>query len=271
MPLRLRRPTAVIGVSVGELYSPQVIDAVSSQLERVDLIAARDLTSAARLSELSGRAVVQMGDLALEAVEPLAPTPMQVDRPRIGVATRAIIGRGPSVPDSASSGLRLELARALDRIVHETGAGIELVPFRTHGRGGHPDDDVAEGERLAAHARTGADWVCHAAPTDASAFRTIATSLDLILAVRLHGAVLGAAVGRRIVGIAYDPKVDGFLDDLGLGEQVVPVTASAAEIAECVLRSLGDAGLEDRVRTGVLAARAQTRALDPELRRLAGR
>ena len=55
VPLRLRRPVALLGISVGDLFSPDVIDTVSDYLERIPLVAARDTGSAARLTELGAR------------------------------------------------------------------------------------------------------------------------------------------------------------------------------------------------------------------------
>jgi polysaccharide pyruvyl transferase WcaK-like protein len=266
VPLRLHRRTALLGVSVGELFSPGVIEAVRGYLRDITLIAARDEASAARLAELAGRPVARMGDLALEALEPLPPTaPGRHGVPRIGVATRDIIGRGPSVPASASTDLRSALAAALDRVVDETGARVELVPFRTR-PGVRPDDDARAGEALAALARSGGDWIRHDRPDGAAAFGAIAEDLDLVVSVRLHGAVLGAAAGRRVVGIAYDPKVAGFLADLGVPGQAVALDASAGDIAGTVLRSLEDPSLEARIRAGVTAVREATRALEPRLR-----
>lgn len=269
VPLRLGRPTAVVGISVGDLVTPAVIDEVARTLRRVTFVAARDHASAVRLSELVGRPVLQIGDLALETADELA-RPRQPDRggPRIGLAIRDIIGRGPTAPRASSEHLRVELAAALDAVVDDAAATVELIPFRTRGPGWQRDDDARAGEALAALARHGSRWIHHRRPRDVSAFADIAGRLDLILSVRLHGAVLGAAAGIPVVGIAYDAKVSGFMDDIGLPDQGLPVDASAGEIRDAVLRSLADDGLSARVAAGVGAARARTREIEPELRRL---
>ena len=46
-------------------------------------------------------------------------------------------------------------------------------------------------------------------------------SVDLLISMRLHGLILGALFGRRLIGIEYDPKVGGLLTDLGLAEYSV--------------------------------------------------
>jgi polysaccharide pyruvyl transferase WcaK-like protein len=271
VPLRLRRPVALIGISVGYLFSPEVIDTVSNYLGRIPLVAARDTASAARLTELGARDVHTIGDLALEALD--APPPVARaanERPRIGVVFREILGRGRDVPETTNERLQAELAEALDRLVTGAGARVELIPFRTRGTKPRPDDDAQAGEALAARATTGADWTRHPRPGSAAAFGELAANLDLIVAVRLHGAVLGTAAGRPVVGISYDAKTTGYLTDLGLPDQALRLSATAAEIEAAALRTLGDATIVERTCSGVAEVRARTRLIEPALARLAG-
>lgn len=272
VPLRLRRPVALVGVSVGDLFSPPVIETVSDYLRRIPLVAARDGASAARLVELGARRVVTIGDLALEALDAPPPTGARPSgtRPRIGVVFREILGRGRDVPETTNEGLQAELAEALDRLGSSLDAQIELIPFRTRGAKPRPDDDARAGEALAARAASGADWIRHARPASASAFARLASELDLVIAVRLHGAVLGAAAGRPVVGIAYDTKTTGFLNDLGLADQALRLGATADEIEAAVRRTLADPTIVDRTCAGVAAMRERTRLIEPALARLAG-
>ena len=271
VPLRLRRPVALLGVSVGDLFSPPVISAVSDYLRRIAFVAARDEASASRLVELGARDVVTVGDLALEALE----TPASIarpgnDRPRIGVVFREILGRGRDVPETSNERLQRELAEALDRLAAGIDAQIELIPFRTRGARPRPDDDAIAGEAIATRATSGTAWVRHDRPRSAAAFAELAAGLDLVLAVRLHGAVLGAAAGRPVVAIAYDAKTTGFLNDLGLAHQALRLDATADEIEAAVRRTLADPTIVDRTCAGVVAMRERTRRIEPALARLAG-
>jgi hypothetical protein len=74
-----------------------------------------------------------------------------------------------------------------------------------------------------------------------------------------------------VLGFAYDAKVSGFLGELGLPEQVLPLDAPRDRIADAMLRSLADDALDARVLSGVLAARNRTRAVEPLLAAAAGR
>jgi polysaccharide pyruvyl transferase WcaK-like protein len=271
VPLRLRRPVALVGVSVGDLFSPDVIRAVSEDLRRIPLVAARDSASAARLTGLGAHNVVTIGDLALEAMASPQPSPFPPNaRPRIGVVFREIVGRGRDVPETTNDRLQTELAEALDRLVASMDAQVELIPFRTRGGKPRPDDDARAGEALAAGATSGATWIRHERPPSAPAFADLAAGLDLVVAVRLHGAVLGAGAGRPVVGIAYDAKTTGFLSDLGLPEQALRLGATADEIEAAARRTLGDPTIVERTCAGVAAMRERTRRLEPELARLAG-
>ena len=282
VPLALGRPVAVIGVSVGELRTPAVIEEVRHELLRCTVIAARDAESSARLRDLTGREALVMGDLALEALDD--PDTAAVvggrareaasgedpgRRPRIGVAIRNIQGRGASVQADAGDRLTAALAAALDQVVNATGATVELVPFRT-GRAKR-DDDALAGAALAAQATTGNAWVHHAAPGDARAFAAIARELDIVVGVRLHATILAAASGVPMLGIAYDPKVSGFLDDLGLPGQCLPLDADADTIAATITRTLADMTIRPAALAGVERMRARTVALEPLLRQAARR
>lgn len=267
VPFRLRRRTALVGVSVGELFTPRVIEAVAPQLRRFSLLAARDTESARALAELTGRHASVMGDLALEASGPVPL--LEAGRvPRIAVTTREIVGRGPSVSHDAGARLETELAIALDRVAATTGARVELIPLRPHVGSRRRDDDERAGESLAARAATGEAWIRREPPRNAQAFAQLMAKVDMVVSVRLHGAVLAAGSGRRVVGIAYDPKVSGFFRDLGLPGQGLPLDADARSIGDVILASLEDASLEERITRGVATLRERTRALDAKLRAL---
>jgi polysaccharide pyruvyl transferase WcaK-like protein len=271
VPLRLRRSVALLGISVGDLFRPPVIERVSDYLRQIPLVAARDSASAARLIELGARRVLTIGDLALEALDAApAVTRPTGTRPRIGVVFREILGRGRDVPETSNERLQTELAAALDRLASSLEAQVELIPFRTRGAKPRPDDDARAGEALARRASSGAAWVRHQRPASAQAFAELASGLDLVVAVRLHGAVLGAGAGRPVIGIAYDAKTTGFLTDLGLADQALRLSATADEIEAAVRRTLADPTIADRTCDGVTAMRERTRQIEPALARLAG-
>ncbi len=51
---------------------------------------------------------------------------------------------------------------------------------------------------------------------------------DVVVAMRLHGLILGAAMGRPLLALSYDRKVSSFMAQLGADEWTLPVTNPAA-------------------------------------------
>ncbi|MGQ0608109.1 MAG: polysaccharide pyruvyl transferase family protein [Chloroflexota bacterium] len=96
----------------------------------------------------------------------------------------------------------------------------------------------------------------HLGPTPAAALHRLAGFSGLI-AVRLHGLLLGALAGVPTVPIAYDDKVRVAADRLGLGDLVVPLAGvQAADLLDRL-----DAAASDERRAAV---RARVEALRAE-------
>jgi polysaccharide pyruvyl transferase CsaB len=64
--------------------------------------------------------------------------------------------------------------------------------------------------------------------------------MDAVIAMRLHAGILAATVGVPPMMISYDPKVDAFARQLGLGSAMPFKGASAERIFESFQRSMQD-------------------------------
>lgn len=271
----LRRPTAALGISIGELWSTALEAETTSWLRRMRLLAVRDSDSAERLRRLGLDAMV-MGDLALEApgtdpetVAGLRPSSDGADRPpRIALVVREPGDRGGHLAEGAGDRMRAALVAALDDLVEARGASIELIPFRTRPHPNLPDDDEQAGRTLAAAARTGSAWRSHPRPATAADFVRLATGMDAVVAVRLHGLVLGAAAGSGLVGLEYDTKIRGFLTELGIPSQSLPFESSPAVMRAAIGRAIDDTSLRIAAADGLAAARRRTASVLPQLRAL---
>ena len=109
------------------------------------------------------------------------------------------------------------LAGSLDRLARDRGAHIVFLPtYRLPHEG---DDRVAQA--IAAEL---------AAPStilrldDAALYKAVCGELALLIAGRMHPAILAAPMGTPILALAYNPKFDGFFALLGHEDQVVPVS-----------------------------------------------
>ena len=100
------------------------------------------------------------------------------------------------------------------------------------------------------------------APDDAHLVVGLIRSADCVLGMRLHSLIFAAASGIPFSGIAYDPKVSGFMDYVGQG-----MCCELSEVSEPMLRTMIDRMLSqaDRFRN----AAGQLRALAEENCRVA--
>jgi polysaccharide pyruvyl transferase WcaK-like protein len=84
------------------------------------------------------------------------------------------------------------------------------------------------------------------------------TQIDAVVAVRLHGAILAMLAGKPAMTIAYEPKVRGIMEAVGLSEHVLPVEGfDGRRCAEAVLGWLEN---RDEVGRRIDASMEQIRA-----------
>ena len=204
-----------------------------------------------------------------EAHACLAAAGLQDDgRPLIGVAPRRWFPpRRRLVPQKlrARLGLRDDhggtegrslvavLAGALDELVERHGARIVFLPtYRlTH----EADDRVAE--EVSRTMRNGPAAVLRL--DDAALYKAVCAELSLLIAGRMHPAILAAAAGTPVLPLAYNPKFAGLFALLGREEHVVPVAEPVGTADASALAGLAEeawrAGPVERARIDALVAR----------------
>jgi len=95
-----------------------------------------------------------------------------------------------------------------------------------HGLGRNAMDDVAVCEDMRNRlALSGFADRCHVADwtADVASFCSDVASCELLVASRMHSAVLALSQGVPVVGIAYEEKMFGLLELFGLDEHCVPI------------------------------------------------
>ena len=126
---------------------------------------------------------------------------------------------------------RRNIAAAADWIA-ETGHDVVFIPM--HQAPG--DDDTAEITEI----RGMMHQPSTAAPHPGSPEKTmgILQRMELILGLRLHSLILGAATGVPIVGIDYDPKIRGFMEHAGAEDYLGEIEAPAGALIRQIQKAL---------------------------------
>ncbi len=125
---------------------------------------------------------------------------------------------------------RRNIATAADWMAE---AGYDVVFIPMHQAPG--DDDTAEITEIRGMMKQPSTVASH--PGSPEKTMGILQRMGLILGLRLHSLILGAAAGTPIVGIDYDPKIRGFMEYAGARDYICEVESPP----EAVMRRIEDA------------------------------
>ena len=211
--------TMTWSVGVEKLVHPRSVQRLVETLSRLDVVTVRDDDSADRLRRLGlQRDVVVTADPVPAFVRPLRSVRdarTSGSRTRIAVAPRHWFATGHSTEDAeVFDRFVSNLAKALDTLAHQADAEVVFVPFRSV-----PHDDDREASREIADRMSWPDVTVldDPAPTiDATVSRL--AHADVVVAMRLHAAVIGTTLGVPTVGLSYAPKVESYMTEIGLGD-----------------------------------------------------
>ncbi|MGK7907517.1 MAG: polysaccharide pyruvyl transferase CsaB [Synechococcus sp.] len=125
------------------------------------------------------------------------------------------------------------LQQALDIFHTSTSAHLLLVPFQ--------DTDIELSDRLAGMLTCPSQLVRIPDPRQ---LKTAFASVELTIAMRLHGLILAAAGGRAVFGLSYDPKVTRLLVEEGMpGCELGELPTDARQLAAAWLEHYQQPGL----------------------------
>jgi polysaccharide pyruvyl transferase CsaB len=272
--------TRVVGYSLGVGPLRSLTSRVAARLAfaAMESISVRDPVAQAVAQSLTTKPVSVVPDpaLLLQAVRRETATawlaahavPLQ-GKPLIGVAVRRWFPpqrrlvphkiRSRLAPSSqalteGSERLAALLGRVLDELIRRHDAYVLLMPpYRAPHEG-----DVAMSRAVMANMSERQVQLLEV--DEPALYKGIASLLHLVLGGRMHPTIFAASVGTPVVGLAYNPKFQGFFAMLGLGEQTMNVLDFVRNERHEELADLASAALR-----GPAVSRAQ---VDPLLERL---
>jgi polysaccharide pyruvyl transferase WcaK-like protein len=129
------------------------------------------------------------------------------------------------------------LGRVLDELIRRHDAHVLLLPSYC---AAHEGDVPMARAVMVSMAETQVQLL---EVDDPALYKGIASRLQLFLGGRMHPTIFAASVGTPVVGLAYNPKFDGFFGMLGLGAQVMDVVDFVSNERHTDLANLASAAL----------------------------
>ncbi len=226
--LKLKRRTAILGVSVGEIWKPETEKLIPWVLNQVDLITVRDAVSKQKLEALGVTNPVHViPDLALQAVQSLQglerPSPAPERPLQVGISVRWMSNRGQTV-DYDYGALQREIAAIADYAAEHHNAVVHFLPFQAFDNYyANDDDDYIAILEMLRHSRCSPDFVVHRYFPSLAKLTQVMAGLDVVVGMRLHSLIVAAGLEVPMIAAEYDPKVAGFMAEIGQSDYSVPL------------------------------------------------
>lgn len=204
----LGKKVALYAQGIGPLNRPTTRQAVKTVLNRMDIITVRDVLSRNLLEEIG---------VHTHKVHVTADSVLSMHRKDLSQGEAILQGYGVR-PNSRRIGVsvrfwkdstqyRMALAQALVNMQYHHDVDIVFIPMS------HPDD-TQEAKAVVNCMKT-MKSSGHVAILEDS-FSTgelleLAGSVDIMIGIRLHALIFSSLMGKPVLGISYDPKIDNFL------------------------------------------------------------
>lgn len=204
---KLGKPVMLYGQGIGPLRRPMARKAARLIVDRADMITVRDEGSRRELASLE----VTRPPILVTADPVLAINPVGREIGRLVLRRAGVEGASPLIGFSVREcpdwePCQAELAAAAEKLAAEFGARLVFLPMQW-------PDDVAAAAKVIARLRCPVTAIQenYGIPE----LMSIVGNLDLLVGIRLHALIFAAVMRVPLVGISYDPKIDGFLASLG--------------------------------------------------------
>lgn len=198
----VRKPVLIYGQGVGPLTNKRNRFLTRLAFNRASAIYVRDEESYALLREIGVKTPIQV------APDPVLGIDAEVVDTEKGHAELCRLGYNEARPlallalrDWGGRNLVNEFA-ALGDYLCEQGYSVGLLAM-------HHDQDETIARAVDAHMQGGSFVIAKA--YDTPALFSLFNNAGIVVGMRLHALIIGAALDKRVMAISYDPKVDSFM------------------------------------------------------------
>ncbi|MBA7515287.1 hypothetical protein ES705_07326 [subsurface metagenome] len=102
----------------------------------------------------------------------------------------------------------------MDFLAEHYTAEIDFIPFRTTSY----DDDRIVAKQVVSYMKHKDRTHIHPCAPEVDEYIEMAKQSSLVIGMRLHSLILGTSVGVPVIGLAYMPKVEVYMDSIGQSE-----------------------------------------------------
>lgn len=222
----LRKPLWCLGCSVDGDWTPRGEQMILEFLDSCEAIAVRDVTTAERLGRATGRSVPVFGDFALPSRPAVTHPPGTERRFVLGINVSQI----PTPWDSSQERYEDALVAIARSFLIGSEEQRQIALFTT----GTPQD---EGPLERVHQRLAAAGVVPVRPRTVNELEDVLDQSEIVIATRLHAAIVGLGRGRPVIGLSPTPKVRSFFASIGLERFFLPLSETSVDD---VIRMMGN-------------------------------
>ena len=231
------RPVMLYGQGIGPINASFARNATSFVCKQIDLIAVRDLKSQEELLSLGiNKEKVHLTADAVMTMDPVEKIYGEVTLKKYGVEEGKPVF-GIAARDWASkSDFKFALAQAAEALVEKYDAYVVFLSLQ------YPED-LAISNEIASLMNRKDRTIVISERCGIAQLLSLVGNMNLLISIRLHALIFGALMNVPVLGISYDPKIEGFLE----GIDSVPVSNISNVTKEKLLEKVEEVINDDSI------------------------
>lgn len=239
---RHKKKTMIYSQGIGPVNGSINRSFVAKVLNQVDVINVRDAVSEKTLKDMGvSKPIYVTADTVFSISPPeltkggevLRSLDFSLERVNIGISLRPW--------KNFDEKIRNEMIRLLALLSETKKYNILLLPF-------HFNEDMKLISEI--YQQLGENKDCVKIPVDelyVDEYLSLMGTMDIVVAMRLHGLIFSVLMGAVPIGISYDPKIDSFLKEIQSEDRLSVENIDAEKLYEMILQKTED--MEEEKRT----------------------